>query len=348
MRSPRSLVYTGVGLIFLVVLPFFLIASAHLKKHLPGNDCTVTNIFGTAAVQYQVEHILDQKSKSGNTYHQKSVWIPLHEGSKIGFGALIKTDEKSFVDIMIKNAAALRINATSLLKIEQLNKAPRIFNLTLNEGRVLSRVIATKASNLQAKPGGYQVKTPTATARVQGTTFAVDYFPPPKITKLAVLDGVVHFKTNDLRPFETRVHAGKKMQIAPSAPRPRLENITSDLRQELLEVQTLKIKATGLDRWNQTMDLVVASPFYNKALNIIADYEMKAFKRAIIYYARLCWDNTVPEKLQAVELEEGDYQDPWRTDYLYEKLTDTKAVLISAGPDKILHTQDDIFLAINL
>jgi len=335
-------------MIFFVILPFFLIASAHLKKHLPGNDCTVTNIFGHASVQYQVEHILDQKSKTGNTYRKKSAWTPLQKGSKIGFGALIKTDKRSFVDIMIKNTAALRINAQSLVKLEQPNKKPRIIDLALNKGKVLSRVIAKKSANLQTKPDGYQVRTPTATARVQGTTFAVDYLSPQKITKLAVLDGIVNIKANDRKSFETIVHAGKKMQITPSMPNPRLENITAGLRKELLEVQTLKIKETGLDRWNQTMDLVVASPFYNKALNIIANYEMKAFKRAIIYYARLVWDNTVPDRLQTVELEEGDYQDPWRTDYLYEKLTDKKAVLISAGPDKILHTQDDIFLAIKL
>ena len=174
------------------------------------------------------------------------------------------------------------------------------------------------------------------------------YLPSNKTTTLAVLDGVVHINANDRPAFKTSVHAGQKMQLTPSAPPPHLEKISSDLRQELLEVQTLKIQATGLDRWNQTMDLVVASPFYNKALAIIANYEMKSFKRAIIYYARLCWANTVPDRLQAIELEDGDYQDPWRTDYSYEKLSSTRAVLISAGPDKILHTQDDIFLAINL
>ena len=348
MRSPRSLIYTGVGMIFFVILPFFLIASAHVKKHLPGNDCTVTNISGHASVQYQVEHILGQKSNTGNTYRKKSAWIPLQKGSKIGFGALIKTDKRSFVDIMIKNTAALRINAQSLVKLEQPNKEPRIIDLALTEGQVLSWVIAKKSANLQTKPDGYQIRTPTATARVQGTTFAVDYLPSKKTTKLAVLDGVVHVKSNDHLSSETRVHAGKKMQITPSMPHPRLENITSGLRKELLEVQTLKIKETGLDRWNQTMDLVVASPFYNKALNIIANYEMKSFKRAIIYYARLVWGDTVPGRLQAIELEEGDYQDPWNSDYLYEKLTDKKAVLISAGPDKILHTQDDICVAINL
>ena len=96
------------------------------------------------------------------------------------------------------------------------------------------------------------------------------------------------------------------------------------------------------------MELIVESPLYRKALNIITNYEMKVFKRAIIYYARLCWYDIVPEKLQSIELEDGDYKDPWNTEYYYEKIGPQKAVLISAGPDRILHTNDDIFMSINL
>jgi len=96
------------------------------------------------------------------------------------------------------------------------------------------------------------------------------------------------------------------------------------------------------------MNLVIASPFYNKALKIITNYEMKIFKRAIIYHARLLWNNTVPSTLQSIELEDGDYADPWDTEYLYEKIEANKATLISAGPDKIYHTPDDIFMSINL
>jgi hypothetical protein len=56
----------------------------------------------------------------------------------------------------------------------------------------------------------------------------------------------------------------------------------------------------------------------------------------------------VPEKLRSIELEDGDYKDPWNTDYFYERIGPKEAVLISAGPDKILHTSDDIFMSINL
>jgi len=348
MKSSRSLLYTVFGMVFFVILPFALIASAHLKKQLPGKDCTVTNISGVAGVQYQVVHHLEKKSKDATAYTRTSPWIPLKQGSQIAYGVLIKTGQKSFVDIMIKDIGAFRVNEKSLLKLERINKKPQIICLTLNDGKVLSRTIKKKSAKDDNKSCGYGVRTPTATISVQGTTFSVDYLPAKKLTQVAVTDGVVHIKSTGNSAFNSKVHKGKKMRIAPSIPHPRLENITPGISRELLATQNLKIKETGTDRLNEMMDLVIASPFYNKALTIITRYEMKSFKRAIIYYARLVWGDTVPGTLQAVELEEGDYQDPWNTDYFYEKIEAKKAVLISAGPDKILHTKDDIFMSINL
>jgi len=193
MKSPIRLIYTAAGLIFFVILPFFLIASAHLQKHLPGNDCTVTNICGSAAVQYQVAHLLDQKSKTGKSYNKTSKWIPLKKGSKIGFGALIKTDKQAFVDIIIKKIGAFRVNEKSLIKLEQINKKPKVIIIALNDGKVLSRVISVKD---RKEAGMYGVRTPAATVIVKGTTFSVDYRPAPKKTRVAVLDGVVYLKSN--------------------------------------------------------------------------------------------------------------------------------------------------------
>lgn len=348
MQSPRSFIYTAMGMVFFVILPFFLIASNHLKKDLPGSDCTATNVSGCAAIQYQVAHIIDQDSNAVKSYNKTSQWIPLQKGAKIAYGALIKTAQHAVVDIMIKNLGALRITEQSSVKLEQINKNPMVIDLALNEGRVFSRVIPAESKESLAALGKYRVRTPIADVRVQGTTFSVDYLSSNKSTQVAVLDGVVHIKSNDSSALNTRVHTGEKIQIAPFIRYPQIENISEAIRQELLDTRNLKFKETGADRWNEIMGLVVASPFFNKALTIITRYEMNAFKRAILCYARLEWNNTVPGRLQAVELENGDYQDPWDSDYYYEKIQDKKAVLISAGPDRILHTQDDIFVAINL
>lgn len=348
MMNPRSLFYTVTGVTLFVILPFFMIASAHIKKGLPGRDCTINNISGKVLAQYEIQYPFDVKSKNGKSYHRKSKWIPLRKGSRIGSGALIKTEEHAFIDLMIEGVAAFRINKNSLIKFEQIKRKHKNVNIALNSGELLCRIIDKKSAKSQKGLDKCIVTTPTATIRVKGTTFYVNYFPSKKITKVAVLDGAVNFNPNDNLSFGTTVYRGKQAQIAPVNQHPYLENITPHIRDELLDAKRLKFKSSGIDQWNQIMDLVVASPFYNKALKIITNYEMKIFKRAIIYHARLLWNNTVPSTLQAIELEDGDYADPWDTEYLYEKIEEKKAALISAGPDKIYHTPDDIFMSINL
>jgi len=83
---------------------------------------------------------------------------------------------------------------------------------------------------------------------------------------------------------------------------------------------------------------------YNRALTAISRYEMKVFTRAIRDFSRIKWNGNVPESLNDIELEAGDYFDPWDSEYFYEKKSVNSAVLISAGPDKLLHTRDDIIM----
>ena len=346
--NPKSLFYTVAGVTLFVILPFFMIASAHIKKGLPGRDCTINNISGKVLAQYKIKYPFDVKSKNGKSYHRKSKWIPLRKGSSIGSGALIKTEEHAFIDLMVEGVAAFRINKNSLIKLEQIKRKHKNVNIALNSGELLCRITDTKSAKSQKGLDKFVVTTPTATIRAKGTIFYAYYFPSKKITKVAVLDGAVNFEPNDNLSFGTRVYSGKQAQITPVNQHTQLENITPHIRDELLEAKRLKFKSSASDNWDEIMNLVIASPFYNKALKIITNYEMKIFKRAIIYHARLLWNNTVPSTLQAIELEDGDYADPWDTEYLYEKIEEKKAALISAGPDKIYHTPDDIFMSINL
>ncbi|MBU0988282.1 MAG: FecR domain-containing protein, partial [Proteobacteria bacterium] len=160
-------------MIFFVILPFFLIASNHMQKNLPGHDCTVTDVSGQAFVQYQVTHLLVQQPQKSPSYTKTSQWIPLKKGADIGFGALIKTEKNAFVDIMMQNAAAFRIKEKSLVTLVQDPQKPKTIELALNEGKILSRVIGKKSSQSEKGEGIYRVKTPTATVRVHGTTFSV-------------------------------------------------------------------------------------------------------------------------------------------------------------------------------
>jgi hypothetical protein len=100
------------------------------------------------------------------------------------------------------------------------------------------------------------------------------------------------------------------------------------------------------ERWNRPVGLILDSPLYERILDEIAAYEIKIFKRAIIHLAPLRWGNHVPSKIEEIELEEGDYKDPWNTDYFYDRIGPTQAVIISARVDRLLHTSDDIFMPI--
>ena len=103
------------------------------------------------------------------------------------------------------------------------------------------------------------------------------------MTRVAVTDGIVNVIPSFNPAFSFKVNKGGEIRITPSIPHPRIENITPDNINELSSIQNMKIKETGTDQWNEIMDLVVTSVFYNKALKIITNFEMKAFKRAIIY-----------------------------------------------------------------
>jgi len=275
--NQRSLFYTGIGVTLFLILSFFIISSAPVQKGLPGRGCTINNISGKVLAQYEIQYPFDVKSKNGKSYHRKSKWIPLRKGSRIGSGALIKTEEHAFIDLMIEGVAAFRINKNSLIKFEQIKRKHKNVNIALNSGELLCRIIDKKSAKSQKGLDKCIVTTPKATIRVKGTTFCVYYFPSKKITKVAVLDGAVYFNPNDTLSFDTTVYRGKQAQITPVNQHPYLENITPHIRDELLEAKRLKFKSSGIDQWDKIMDLVVASPFYNKALKIITNYEMKVF-----------------------------------------------------------------------
>ncbi|MBN2126037.1 MAG: hypothetical protein JW821_17190 [Deltaproteobacteria bacterium] len=91
-------------------------------------------------------------------------------------------------------------------------------------------------------------------------------------------------------------------------------------------------------------DLDVFSPILNGIVTRITETEMRTFVKEVKHVARR--RRHLPAALKETQLEEGDHEDPWNTVYYYEKLGPRKAVLISAGPDRELHTKDDIIAPI--
>ncbi len=346
--NPKRFVYTSIGMTIFVIIPSCLIVSSHFEKKFPRNDYVVTNISGKAFARYDMKHDLNPKVKDSETFCPKSKWICLGKGTKIGDGVIIRSEENASVDIMKKGDIALCINSDSQVFLKKRSKADDCIDVTLKAGNLACRVIQPFDKANQTVIEKYNFHTPNATIQVKGTVFSVDYLPKEERTEVNVIEGLVKLNSKNLPKQSIDIRQGFKSHISPAAFYLDTKPIHSKARNELTKIKRAKIEPTNLDRWEETMDLVVKSPLYKKAMHIITDFEMKIFKRAIIYYGRLCWYDKVPDTLQAIELEDGDYEDPWNTEYFYKKLSAQKAVIISAGEDKILHTNDDIFMSINL
>ena len=166
---------------------------------------------------------------------------------------------------------------------------------------------------------------------------------------MEVLEGVVDVKTTDEKTTGINVTEGKKIRVGPVIRHQIVENLSPSEQADILEKkQELRIETPNFDRILKAMDLNLFSPILNNIMSRIAENEMRTFVKEIKLQSRLRRSGKVPDSLRFIELEEGDYQDPWKTDYHYEKIGPTKAILISAGPDKTLYTRDDIIIPITL
>lgn len=347
MPGLKRFIYSVIGVFFFVVFPCSIILSNHIRKSMPGNECLVTGVSGSALVQYQINHPIESSVGVAATYQNKSQWIKLQRGNKIGNGALIKTDSSSYVEIMKNNEMALRITENTLVGVD-LIPAPNRVEATLDFGKILCRISGDDSSHNWPRTDKFLVKTKNSTTHIWGTSFSVDYLQESKATNVSVLEGRVAVESGFVLQTDLTVSEGQNLQISPSQKIPVLSYLPLDQLKELQTVRNLQIELSSYDRWNDILDLATNSPLYDKAVIEITKYEMRVFLRAILHFAPLRWGNHFPESLKSVELESGDYADPWGTEYFYEKLGVRSALLISAGPDKILHTPDDIFMNLSL
>jgi len=346
MRSFKRWTRSLVGIVLFVVLPGFFIISNHLQKNFPGNDYIVADVTGTAWLQYRIDHTLKAGPDEDIRYQKTSNWIPLRPGMNIGSGALIKVGENSSADIIRNKNMALRIKENTRVRLQYHKTAGRFTDAGLESGKILCRVEKKKKSSPDSEIESLKVVTRQASAIVRGTTFSVDYHPDKNAIRVEVLNGLVGVKSRKFRNTEFTITDGKSFQLLSHLQLPLIGELDKATIEELSEAQGLKIAPTITDRWDDTLLYVSGLPLYRKALTEITRYEMKVFIRAIKFFSPLRWDHSLPSSIREVELEEGDYQDPWNTAYLYDKLSAKKAILLSAGPDKIHHTADDILMPI--
>ena len=334
----KTFIYTII-FVAAVLLPALIITTNAIKKEPSGKDYIVTYASGNCAIQYNVQH---HDSALRKWHQEKGAWIPLREGMKTGTGDRIRTEKDSFVEVMKEGHIAFWMKENSLVELEQKKKTEKYMEVGLNYGKVICRVISIEKER-------FRVRTPTAVAVVLGTTFSVEYFPNRRVTKVEVLEGVVDVKTTDEKTTGINITEGKKIRVGPVIGHQIVENLSPSEQEDILEKKKeLRIETSNFNRILKAMDFNFFSPILNKIMSQITESEMRTFAKDIKLQSRLRRGGKVPDSLRFIELEAGDYQDPWKTDYYYKKIGPIRAILISAGPDKILHTRDDIIIPITL
>jgi len=347
-------------------LVFFIIVGNYLKKD-SETGFAITRVSNDASIMYQTHTI---NPRTGELFYEHSDWIPLKEDMRTGEGDVIKTGVDSSVDILFETGIGLRIVQNSFIALpEDVNGTlvtPRpvstveMFQLVspayagneesiegpvrvvIDYGKVLGRVVGTKLKRSRGNADVLRVATPVTVAGIRGTSFLVDYDPELNSSTIAVLDGVVQAEIPDSTTPAVNVPQGKKVLVTPDVLALMLQEITPAEQDELELTRKVKIEIGFWEKLGKSMDLNILSLAYNRALVAITRYEMKIFVKAVLDFSRMKWGGEVPEILQDIGIEGGDYSDPWNTDYHYKKYGPTTAILRSAGPDRIFYTRDDI------
>jgi hypothetical protein len=351
--SLKKIIYILVIIIFPVLL--LGIISARLKDE-KTDIYTVTNLTGQAFLQYQTSYPVNSSRDAGETYKNKSEWIPLTGDMKFGTGVIIKTEIKSSVDLLLDDGMAFRIKEASQVTIDEKPQSISPVQARLTYGNLLANLTVSKLRRLDknGETGAYKLRinTETAVFIIRGTSFLVSYAPDSHTATLAVHEGNAEVLNAGNFSEQTagtlggwKVPGGKKMEVTEKTVFPVLQDITSAEKDELGEVKELQMEMPLFDRINRAAVFNI-KPLYDQVLKLMADYGMNNIVSAIAGKSRL--SENLPDSLNYIESATGTHRDPWDTDYLYTKINPRRAILISAGPDRIFYSIDDIYMYINI
>jgi len=141
---------------------------------------------------------------------EKQAWSDLRPNASVQAGDSISTQEESKASIVFGNGSVITVDEGTTIGIEELinqdmRHTVRIHNVG---GTVLSDIKKLAASN------SYEVVTPTATAAIRGTFFAVSFFPISHRSRVHVWDGIVMVHNPALTLAPLAVGAGFFTMIA--------------------------------------------------------------------------------------------------------------------------------------
>ncbi|MBF0622306.1 MAG: FecR domain-containing protein [Magnetococcales bacterium] len=323
----------------------------------------VTRLTGAASVKHVVKPPVDPQDPDFANKLWTSEWQPIQEGMILSVGDIVKMDgPDSVLDVMVGHGRGVRIKDEALVQFREQpvvihgsasTNQPEIGDiktpapeLRIAKGRLLSRVL--KGPTLGGGRSRLAVRTPVAVLGVRGTIFFMDYDSEDQTSSAGVLEGEVRVMSALTPGVAINVTPNRKTIVRSNSQDLRLEHLSPIEKSELRAADDIKLEPTFGDKMFKALNLkkAVFDPMYNGLVIQITEYEMEVFKRTLRANGGV--NNQLPVKLTDIELESGDYQDPWDSDYYYERFSPTRAALASAGPDRILHSSDDIIRFVQL
>jgi ferric-dicitrate binding protein FerR (iron transport regulator) len=175
-------------------------------------------------------------------------------GSSIFAGDVIRTGSDGVAKLSFTDDSVLNIGPSTELTLERhgKGKAPRVASLRLAQGTVEALVSARGGEGAR-----YEVDTPTAVARVQGTDFIVRYDAAVQATDVAALEGSVAVQgTTGIIGPAVVVAPGEQTRIPRDGfPSPAKAMDAADVRGFTQPLQLVGTGAReGLDTDNPTLD----------------------------------------------------------------------------------------------
>lgn len=138
-------------------------------------------------------------------------WKAITLGSPIYAGDEIRSDARSQAKLFFRDACVTDLGRDSELAIKQYDGRGRANILTLTQGRL--RVFISEAE--RPTDARFEVETPTAVVRAEGTAFVVTFDPTEKVTDVIGLEGTVDVQAAiGLIGPSLKVAAGERTRVA--------------------------------------------------------------------------------------------------------------------------------------
>lgn len=341
----------GLTVVLIAIVSFFTIPIPGLSI-INDNEYVVTRVEGRAHMKYQAEYSGDREKSKDLTIQVEGEWKPLTEGTVIAAGSrvIIETGSNSTVDLLTDEGMIVRIAKDSTVRLEEKRGKEGRLQGFVSKGKFYVNIVSANLKRFKsAATLKMEVSTPNATCGVRGTIFSVDFLPDSYLTNISVLTGALSVadpgtaassdpqKWNDLRQGQTIRLSNPEGAIT------RRDLDASEIKMFSEAAPTLDTAHTffesmrrawrGLWWWLSLADAARQTRTENEMGAIMTTLHQKG----------MISSGALPAALSDKSIPTGDMKDPWGNSYIYIRYRPDLAVVISAGPDGIYNTPDDLY-----